>query len=204
MGPLFLAGPFPAEIKKTLSEKGLGLKLSLSVSHLKLRRTAMPNSLFDSLPLTLRNIKARPLFVVRLDVKKPLALGTTPLGGRRISVISGGLFEGSRLSGKVLEGGSDWQVVRADGAITLDVRLTLQTAEGDLIGMTYQGLRAGSKEVFERLDKGEAVDPAEYYFRSNPLFETSSPKYDWLNRIIAVGLGHRLPDGPVYSVFEVL
>jgi hypothetical protein len=38
----------------------------------------------------------------------------------------------------------------------------------------------------------------------NPLFETSSSKYDWMNRIIAVGVGHRLADGPLYSIFEVL
>ncbi len=56
----------------------------------------------------------------------------------------------------------------------------------------------------EKLDKGEAVDPASYYFRMNPMFETSTPKYDWLNRIIAIGTGHRLPDGPIYSIFEVL
>jgi len=164
----------------------------------------MPHPSFENLPAALKTVQTQPLFVMRLDVKKPMALGTTPVGGRRISVIPSGIFEGERLSGKVLDGGSDWQVVRTDGAISLNVRLTLQTTEGDLIGMTYQGLRAGPQEVFERLDKGETVDPAEYYFRSNPLFETSSLKYDWLNRIIAVGLGHRLPDGPVYSVFEVL
>jgi len=28
------------------------------------------------------------------------------------------------------------------------------------------------------------------------VFETSSKKYDWMNRIIAVGIGHRPPDGP--------
>jgi Protein of unknown function (DUF3237) len=38
----------------------------------------------------------------------------------------------------------------------------------------------------------------------NPIFETSSRKYDWMNRIIAVGTGVRLPGGPVYSIFEVL
>jgi hypothetical protein len=56
----------------------------------------------------------------------------------------------------------------------------------------------------ERLDRGEDVDPTSYYFRMNPVFESSSSKYDWMNRIIAVGIGHRLPDGPVYSIFEVL
>ena len=60
------------------------------------------------------------------------------------------------------------------------------------------------EKVSEKLEKGESVDPASYYFRMNPMFETSTPKYDWLNRIIAIGTGHRLPDGPIYSIFEVL
>jgi hypothetical protein len=38
----------------------------------------------------------------------------------------------------------------------------------------------------------------------NPLFETSAPKYDWMNRIFAVGTGDRLPDGPIYGIFELL
>jgi len=52
--------------------------------------------------------------------------------------------------------------------------------------------------------RGEAVDPTSYYFRINPMFETAAQAYDWLNRIVAVGIGHRQADGPVYSVFEVL
>jgi hypothetical protein len=56
----------------------------------------------------------------------------------------------------------------------------------------------------QRMDKGEAVDAASYYFRTNPLFETAATKYDWINRVVAVGVGHRRTDGPVYSVFEVL
>lgn len=33
---------------------------------------------------------------------------------------------------------------------------------------------------------GEEVDPAKYYFRAMPVFETGAAKYDWLNRIVAV------------------
>jgi hypothetical protein len=61
----------------------------------------------------------------------------------------------------------------------------------------YQCLRAGPPAVIEKLDKGEEVDPATYYFRMNPMFETSSAKYDWMNRIIAIGVGHRRADGPI-------
>ena len=56
----------------------------------------------------------------------------------------------------------------------------------------------------ERLNKGEAVDPSQYYFRVAPFFETGAEKYDWLNRIIAVGSGQRLATGPVYEIYQIL
>jgi hypothetical protein len=164
----------------------------------------MSTSLRDNLPEALRSVRTRPLFVMRLDVRKLLIVGATPGPFRRIGVVPGGSFEGERLSGEVLDGGSDWQTVRSDGATTLNVRLTLKTADGALICMTYQGVRHGPPDVVARIEKGEVVDPASYYFRINPMFETSAAKYDWLNRIVAVGTGHRLADGPIYSVFEVL
>ena len=55
-----------------------------------------------------------------------------------------------------------------------------------------------------RIEEGEVVDPKSYYFRLNSLFETASASYDWLNRVVAIGIGHRLADGPIYSIFEVL
>jgi hypothetical protein len=164
----------------------------------------MPARLTDTLPDVRKTVRTRPLFVMRLDVRKLQVIGAAPGSYRRIGVVPGGIFEGERLSGEVLEGGSDWQAVRPDGATTLDVRLALKTKDDALIGMTYRGLRHGPADVIERMEQGELVDPASYYFRINPLFETAAPQYDWINRIIAVGVGHRLADGPVYSVFEVL
>jgi hypothetical protein len=70
--------------------------------------------------------------------------------------------------------------------------------------MTYRGLRFGPPDIMAKLEKGEVVDPASYYFRTNPVFETAAPRYDWLNRLLAVGIGHRRADGPIYSVFEIL
>jgi hypothetical protein len=80
----------------------------------------MPTSLTDNLPDVLKTVRTRPLFVMRLDVRKLQIIGATPGSYRRIGVVPGGVFEGERLSGKVLEGGSDWQAVRPDGATTLD------------------------------------------------------------------------------------
>jgi hypothetical protein len=168
----------------------------------------MTPPLRDTLPESLKTIRTRPLFVMRLNVRPLQVVGAAPGGFRRVGVVPGGVFEGERdgqrLAGEVLEGASDWQTVRSDGAVTLDVRAILKTHDGALIGMTYKGLRHGPSEVLAALDRGEEVDPARYYFRINPMFETAAPQYDWINRILAIGTGHRRADGPVYSVFEVL
>jgi len=156
------------------------------------------------LPETLKSLHSRPLFVMRLDVKPLQIIGAGPAAYRRVGVVPGGVFEGERLSGVVLDGASDWQTVRNDGATTLNVRLVLRTNDDALIAMTYRGLRHGPADVIAKLERGEAVDAASYYFRTNPLFETAAAKYDWLNRVVAVGIGHRRADGPVYSIFEIL
>jgi Protein of unknown function (DUF3237) len=158
----------------------------------------------DDLPEVLKSVRTRPLFVMRLDVRKLLNVSATPGAYRRIGVVPGGSFEGERLSGEVLDGGSDWQTVRNDDATTLNVRLVLKTKDDALICMTYQGVRHGPPDVVERIEKGEVVDPTSYYFRTAPLFETSAAKYDWINRVVAVGIGHRRADGAIYRVFEVL
>jgi Protein of unknown function (DUF3237) len=161
------------------------------------------SAVFDALPEALRAVRARPLFVMRLAVKPLQIVGDTPATLRRIGVF-GGSFEGERLSGVVLEGASDWQSVHRDGATALDVRMILKTNDEALIGMAYRGMRHGPADVIKRMEQGEAVDPASYYFRTSGFFETAAPQYDWLNRIITVGIGHRLAGGPVYSVFEIL
>jgi Protein of unknown function (DUF3237) len=156
------------------------------------------------LPEVLRTLRTSPLFVVHLAVRQTIDVGRTPEANRRLGVVAGGVFHGERLSGVVLEGGNDWQGLRADGVLTLDVRLVLKTNDDALIAMRYHGLRHGPGHVLAKIDRGESVDPSTYYFRSVARFETAASKYDWLNRIFAVGLGHRLDDGPTYSLFEVL
>ena len=164
----------------------------------------MSETPYDVLPEALKNVRTRPLFVMQLEVRPLVVVGATPGGARRIGLVSGGSFQGERVSGQVMDGGSDWQSVRTDGNTTLDVRLVLKTKDDALIAMTYRGMRHGPVDVIKQMEKGEAVDPSSYYFRITPLFETAAPTYEWLNRILAVGIGHRLPDGPIYSVFELL
>lgn len=145
------------------------------------------------------------LFTIRLDVGAMDDMGVTPYGHRRIATVAGGTFEGDELKGTVQPTpAGDWITVRSDGVWELDVRLTLKTHDGQLIYMSYRGLRHGPQWVLDRLAKGEKVDPSEYYFRTAPRFETASEKYSFLNRIIAVGVGRREATGPIYEVFQIL
>ncbi|HEY1857139.1 DUF3237 domain-containing protein [Acidocella sp.] len=162
------------------------------------------SGLSETLPGALREIRTRPLLTMKLAVRPLLVIGETPLTTRRIGIVFGGKFEGERLSGEVLDGGSDWQSVRKDGSTLLDVRLILKTDDDALITVTYKGIRQGPPEILARLERGEVVDPESYYFRINPMFETASETYAWLNNMLAIGTGHRFVDGPVYSLFEVL
>jgi hypothetical protein len=144
------------------------------------------------------------LFDFSVKVGDPLDLGNTPFGGRRIFSIGGGDFEGPRLRGAVLPGGGDWLLFRGDGVMQLDVRATLRTDDGELIDMRYAGMRHGEQSVLDRITRGETVSADEYYFRVTVSFETGSERYAWLNKLLAVGVGHRLPSGPRYSVHQVL
>ena len=166
----------------------------------------MPISLkeLDTAADVFAEVHTRPLFTMKLDARPARLVGDTPITLRLVRIIDGGRFEGERLSGDVLDGGSDWQSVCRDGSIVLDARLALNTDDGALICMTYKGLRRGPPEVMARIEKGQVVDPASYYFRINPMFETASEKYGWLNGILGVGIGHRFEDGLVYNVFELL
>jgi len=141
---------------------------------------------------------------VRIAAAPPQQLGAVPHGIRSIIPVTGGHFEGPRLRGRVLPGGGDWLLLRDDGILELDLRITLETEDHALIHMTFQGLRHGPPEVIAALSRGEVIDPARYYFRTLPRFETSTDRYADLNRIIAVGVGEVRSDGAIHRIDEIL
>ena len=149
-------------------------------------------------------LRTRPLMVLTAELAPPQSFGQTPAGNRKIVTVSGGNVEGERISGRLLPGGGDWALTRADGVLLLDVRLTIETGDGALVYVTYTGMRHGPEAVMARLAAGEAVDPGDYYFRIQPRFETAHPDYLWMNKILTVGVGERLAAGPRYHIHEVL
>src|SRR5690242_7440805 len=121
-------------------------------------------------------------FVVELRVTiGPIQdLGVHPAGIRRTVPITGGTFEGPALSGKVLPGGADWQIVESDGLTFVDANYVLETDDGVLIEVRNQGVRHGPADMMERIAAGHNLDPTEYYFRTMPRFYPPEETYSWL------------------------
>ena len=148
-------------------------------------------------------IKTEFLFTIALDVDV-YNIGETPYGSRRIGRFGTGSFQGPKLKGTVLPGGACWMLMRRDDVLEIEVRITLETDDKQQIYMTWKGFRHGPKEVIDRLNHGEDVDPETYYFRTTPYFETSSEKYSWMNRICSIATGTRAAGARTFQVFQVL
>ncbi len=144
-------------------------------------------------------------FVCELTValSKPLQVGETGSGNRRIIPLAGGSFKGPNMRGIILPGGADWQLVKKNGVAEIDARYTLQTDDSTLIYISNKGIRVASEEVMEKLSGGEAVDPNEYYFRTIPVFETANSKYDWLMKSVFIAKGIRNPGNVIIQVWKV-
>ena len=149
-------------------------------------------------------MESRLLMTLQVEVKDVQKIGAVPHGTRVTAPITSGHFEGPRLRGKVLPGGGDWTLLRGDGVLELDLRLTLETEDGALIHMKSFGLRHGPPDVIAALGRGESVDPSTYYFRTTPRFETGHPRYAFLSRLVAVSRGDRRASGPIYTIDEIL
>lgn len=148
--------------------------------------------------------KLELLFQAMVKVGAANHISEVPHGERRYIPITGGSFKGEKLSGDVLPGGADWQLVRPDGSAILYARYTLQTKDNALIYVENRGIRRGSPEVLAQMASGEIIDPSRYYFRTMPQFETGAPQYTWLNDTIAVCSGMRLVNTVIIDFYSVL
>jgi len=149
------------------------------------------------------------LMTLDMEAMEGLEIGKTPRGYRRIDRIARGTFEGPKLRGTVVTA-TDHLLVHRDDSAHPDVRLVLETDDGVLIQITYQGIVTGPKDVLKRLGRREDVPGDQYYMRNAMFFETAMDgAYAWLNNIIGVGRGAvRILDGGAfgvrYEIFQVL
>jgi hypothetical protein len=125
-----------------------------------------------------------------------------PVAGGRVIPVAGGPF-GGLFEAEILPGGADWQVVRQDGSIEIDTRYSARTTAGEFVHFRTSGVRSGPPEVLAALLRGEAVDPASYYFRVAVYLETSAPRLAALERSIFVASAVRGADSVAYTAYRV-
>lgn len=124
-----------------------------------------------------------------------LQLAGAPMdaGHTQVAPLGGGTFSGPGLNGTILPGGADWMTA-VSGHSSLDVRVTLETDDGEYIYMSYVG-------IMHQSDAG-------MYWKITPTFNTASEKYDWVNHIVAVGQGYLeggdFANGVFYDIFQIL
>lgn len=144
------------------------------------------------------------VFEARVAVDKPLVIGPSSHGLRRVVPIRGGTVDGPALKGVVVPGGADWQYVRPDGVLEVQAKYTLKADDGTLIMVDNRGIRHGPPAVLERMAKGEPVAGSEYYFRTTAQFEApAGSKYEWMNRAVFVGVAERRFDAAIIRFYRV-
>ncbi len=86
-------------------------------------------------------LSREPIIRIEADLAEPQLFGSTPYGERRVINILGGTVSGPRLRGKILPGGADWQIIRADGVADIFAKYTFQIDGGGFVLVTSAGLR---------------------------------------------------------------
>ena len=132
-----------------------------------------------------------PLTQVICEVGALVTLGLGPHGERRYVPLGGGTVRGPELNGRLVEGGVDWQINRADGVLDIAAHYVIKADDGALIEVRSEGLRHGPPEVMARLARGEAVPASAYYFRTVVRLPTGAPQWLHLNKLLALAVGQR-------------
>lgn len=137
-------------------------------------------------------------------LKPPLETGG-PFGARLIIEVIGGEFKAaSGERGELLTGGADWLMVGEDGYGRLDVRAQVRMEDGAIIFVQYLGVLEMNEAVGNALENGTATGFDDHYFRTTPRFETSDPKYAWLQQGVFIGQGRIIEGlGVEYNVYRV-
>ena len=153
----------------------------------------------DRLPLA-----GEYLCSLQVAVGPMTSLGQGPYGERRVVDILGGRVTGPGIEGVVAPGGADWQVVRADGVVDIEAHYSLLLDDGARVEIVSSGMRFGPVEVLQRMQRGDAVDPSEYFFRTTIRFQTGAARLASLNRTLAIAVGARRSASVELTVYRVL
>jgi len=131
----------------------------------------------------------RHLASISVPLQPPEIIGETPTGllVNWFWSPNEGTIVGLGATAKIRKNGGDWMNIRRDGIGVMNVRATVETAEGALIYAEYQGYcdfgENGYRNFLDR--RWPELAPT----RTTPRFHTAHPKYTWINRLQCIGVG---------------
>lgn len=146
-------------------------------------------------------------FSVKVVVEQPIAVENSRESGKRQLIpINQGVVSG-RLTGEVMPGGIDSQIIEPDGLCRLSARYALQTDQGKVY-IENNGIRrvpeAFRKDLFgENMRFFDAIAPQELYFRTVPQFEIYDARLNWLKESIFISTGQRTQHGVTLNFYRV-
>lgn len=108
---------------------------------------------------------------------------------RRPLPVRGGSFRGPALTGTVVGGGA-WRVARPDGREEINLQATLRTGDGQSISIRSRGIVDWQEVGLNNT-------------RATPILETASPRYAWLNHLVAVAVGRTHRTRAAYRIFRI-
>jgi len=144
-----------------------------------------------------------PLTQIRCEVGALVSLGQAKHGERRYVPLLGGTAQGPELNGRIVEGGVDWQVNRADGVLDIAAHYVIRTDDGALVEVQSDGMRHGAPEVMARLARGEPVAGRDYFFRTLMRFTTGAEQWLHLNKVMALAVGERQAGLVLLDVYRI-
>lgn len=135
----------------------------------------------------MHDYKMEHVFSYSAQLRAPEVIGPVGAGIRINFHVEGGEIHGPRLRGRVLPVGADWLTLRHDGVAVLDVKATMQAADGALIDVAYSGLGDLGVDGYAAFLRGEL--PPRMALRTVPRFACAHPAHAWMNRLQFVGIG---------------
>ena len=115
--------------------------------------------------------------LLQVAVPAPPSIRMLPHGMRAMAAVTSGSFAGPRLRGRVV-GGNEWTILRSNGVFELDLQIRLEADDGALVDASIFAMRHGSPDVGAAIAGG-------CYFPATARFQTASPRYSFLNKLLA-------------------
>ncbi|MGN2436635.1 DUF3237 family protein [Pseudomonas syringae] len=147
----------------------------------------------------METMQLHEILTVRLRLDEPQSLFSAHGGQRRSGEILGGAFEGGRLQGQVLPGGSLFVVPQDEDLARFSLYYTLLTGDGVKIDVVGEGLLA--------IDETNRAPVAQSHCRCTCSKQFSVPPgaHDYLQRNLYVGRVNlaAVDGGMLISIFQV-